>query len=186
MNCCDCKRIVVLSTEGEYYTKCLKILFFIYIFVIIGKIIAQDYDSIISNIICIFLLIITFIQANFLFAGILIFFVCSNLFYTLIFLGLRIQNRSESIIDKFSGDNGLYWYAVIFSILSVIFFLCLIYYSFKAYKEYKYCYKNYGHNSRGVDEEIRPLNRGDDRQDYSSAQPSDGFRAFTGRGQAVG
>ncbi len=146
MNCCDCRRIVVLSSDGEYYTKCLKILFFIYIFVLIGKIIAQDFDSIISNLICIFLLIITFLQANFIFAGILIFFICANLFYSLIFLGLRIQNRSSSIVDKFTGSEGLYWYAVIFSILSVIFFVVMIYYTFQAYKEYKYCYKNYGHS----------------------------------------
>jgi hypothetical protein len=146
MNCCDCRPIVKLNEEGFRLRKALQILFFLYISVIIGKIIVRDYDAILSNIICAFLLILAFLQANFLYSAILIFFAVANLFYALVFLGLRIQNRVESIPDHFTDNNALYWFAVVFTMVSVVFFFFLIYYCFQAYKVFKYLYTTYGYS----------------------------------------
>jgi hypothetical protein len=146
MNCCDCRPIVKLNEEGFRLRHILQVLFFLYMAVIIGKIIARDWDAILSNVICSFLLIISFLQANFLYTALLIFFSTANLFYALVFLGLRIQNKVSSIPDAFTDNVPLYWFAVIFTILSVVFFFFLIYYTFQAYKVFKYLYTTYGYS----------------------------------------
>jgi hypothetical protein len=146
MNCCDCRPIIKLNEEGFRLRKALQVLFFLYMAVILGKIIARDWDAILSNVICSFLLILAFLQANFLYTALLIFFSVANLFYALVFLGLRIQNRVNHIPDSFSNNDGLYWFAVVFTMLSAIFFVFLIYYTFQAYKVFKYLYVTYGYS----------------------------------------
>lgn len=146
MSFCDCKPIIKLNEDGYRLRKNLQILFFVYLAVIMGKIIITDYDAILSNILCAFMAILAFLQANFIYCAILIFFACANLFYSGIFLGLRIQNRVHDLPDHFTMNDGLYWFAVIFTILSIVFFCFLIYYSFQAFKTFKYLYITYGYS----------------------------------------
>jgi hypothetical protein len=141
---CRCDPIIKLTPQGERLKKILTILFFIYFLVIIGRIIIRDYNSIISDFITIIILMMTMFMCHYMIAGFLIWKVLFDLFYTLVFLGLRIQNKvTPSLSDPYEYIN-MYYPAVAISSLTCVFYCFLIYYAFQAYKEFKAIFYGYG------------------------------------------
>lgn len=136
MNCCQCEPMVALNAEGHRLVKILKILFFCYLALIVAKIVIGDFNGALSNVISMIILLLAFLQCNYLICGFLIFFSCFNLFYSLVFIGLRIQNNTAGIPDRFT-SSGLYISGIIIAVVSIGFYITLIYYAFKSYKEFK-------------------------------------------------
>lgn len=185
MNCCQCDPIVKLSAEAERLIKILKILFFLYLFIIIIKLIVGDFNSAVNNIIAMIILVVLFLQANFMFAGFLIFFTLFNIMYALIFLGLRIQNRVAHIPDRYTYSS-FYIPSIVVSVISLVFYIFLTYYTFLAYREFKALYFDYSYckiclNLAAVERDEVNEPRSVDR---NSNAP--GFSAFRGQGTVVG
>ena len=132
-----CQPIIHLNQEGHRLTKIMKILFFIYLFIIVGKIILKDYKGALTDFLCILILLTTFMCCHFILAAFLIFMVILSLFYSIIFLGLRVQNKLANLNDVYLKDDVSYVSVIVIQGLSLIFYIFLIYYSFQSYKEYK-------------------------------------------------
>lgn len=141
MNCCSCEPIVKLNPEGLKLVFILKILFYIFLVLTILQFFFIDFSGAINSIIALLVLFLLFNQANYMFAGLLMVFVTFSLFYASIFIGLRIQNRILGLKDVYT-EEGRYIAVLVIYSLSFIFYIVLIFYSFKAYKEFKallYC-----------------------------------------------
>jgi len=139
-----CQPIILLNQEGLRLTKILKIFFFIYLFILVGKIILKDYNGAFTDLICILILMTTFLCCHFILSAFLIFMVIYSLFFSLVFLGLRIQNRVAGLKDVYLKDDLSYYSIIVIQGLTLIFYSCLIYYSFQSYKEYKAIFMNGG------------------------------------------
>ena len=136
---CQCEPIVRLSVEGTRFRKILQILFFVYLIFLVGKIVVMEYQGLLTNILAILILLFAFIMCHYLLTGITIFFVIFSLFYSLIFIGLRIQSKVAKIPDKYAA-TAFYTAGIIVVGLSIFFYFVLTCYLFQAYKEFKALY----------------------------------------------
>jgi hypothetical protein len=82
-------------------------------------------------------------QCYYLTAGFLLFFVIFNIFNTLVFIGLRIQNKVTGLKDYYIVHN-TFTAVVVVQSLALIFYFFLSYYGFQAYKEFKAIHTNGG------------------------------------------
>ncbi len=147
---CKCEPVITLNQDCLKLNKTLKILFFIYIIFIIGKIFLRDYNGAFSDFLNILLLILCFLLCHYLIAGYLIFMVLFTTFYALVFLGQRVQNKVTGQLDIFL-IKGIFAPVIVLQTLSFIFYIILIYYLFQAFKEYKAVYFNGGGYSNNND-----------------------------------
>lgn len=140
---CQCEPIIRLTPEGERLNKILKVLFFVYLILIILKGVSGDFSGLFSDILVLLLLLITFLQCNYFFAGLLIFFLLFDVIHCLMFIGLRIQNKVVGLKDKYL-ELGFYTFALVVQCISLVFYIVLIVFSFKSYKEFKAISKGFG------------------------------------------
>jgi hypothetical protein len=143
---CNCKPVVQLSEKGKSIVGYLKIMFFIYLAIIIVQIVLQNLSYGLFSIIALAILLTTFLTCHFLYAGICIFILMFLTTIGLFFLGLRIQNKIAGIPDQYSSSNAYYIIVIIFQCGLLTFYGFLIYYLFEAYKEFKalYFHRGYG------------------------------------------
>lgn len=140
---CKCTSVISLNEEGKKIVKTLQIFFFIYLFLIIGHLIFQLWNFALLGLFLMLFLLITFLQCYYLSAGILIVTTIYQIFESLVFLGLRIQNTFAKINDDFI-IKGTSVPVSILMVICIIFYFFLIYYSFQAYKEFKAISKGAG------------------------------------------
>jgi len=143
---CNCQPVIQLSEKGKLIVGYLKIMFFIYLAIIVIQIVLQNVPYGLFSIIALFTLLATFLTCHFLFAGICIFILMFLSTIGLFFLGLRIQNKIAGIPDEYSSSNANYIIVIIFQCGLLTFYGFLIYYLFQAYKEFKalYLHRGYG------------------------------------------
>jgi hypothetical protein len=130
-----CKSVIPLTDECKRINNILKILFICNTVIVITKLILGDIKSLYSNLIVLLLFFSTFQICHFLLAGYLIFFMLFNLFYSIIFIGLRFQNKLSGVTEL--SDNNTLKAFIVLEVLSSIIYVVSIIYSFKAYKEFK-------------------------------------------------
>lgn len=131
-----CRKAIQLTPEGEKINKTLIILFFIQMGFIILRIIFERYDILFSSFISLIMLLVAFLTCHYFILMFLFFFTMFDLFFTLIFLGLRIQNWCIKEYDKYLTET--FYQAGLGIECGVFIFTCvLIYFVYKAYKEYK-------------------------------------------------
>jgi hypothetical protein len=131
---CSCKPIVNISERGRKVSKTLENLNYAYIILAFIKLLLGDFNSFINDLLTIFLLIMTFMQASFFMAGLLIFIVMFQTFYVLVFDLLILQNWYFNLMYISFGVSGFY---VFIMYVSLVLNVTLIYFIFQAYKEYK-------------------------------------------------
>lgn len=137
MFCNNCKPSVNLSSEGHRITKILQTLTYCFLFLIVLKLLFGDFNGFFNDILTLILLILTFIQTNYFMAGMLIFFLLFQSFYIFIFVGLILQ---DSILGMITIELNFSFFYLIITLLSLVLYCALIYYTFEAYKEYKALY----------------------------------------------
>ncbi len=142
---CNCRPVVTLSEKGKSLVSCLRILFFIYMIVVILQIVIQNFSNGFTSIISLLLLLGTFLTCHFLITGIFIFLTMFQIVSSFFFVGLIIQNKILGLQDIYSASNGYFITVIVFEILMILFFLTLIYYAFQAYKEFKALYFHIGY-----------------------------------------
>jgi hypothetical protein len=140
---CQCNPVITLTSEGARLAKILKVLFFLCIFLIVAKLVLGDLHGGLSGLILCAFIVITFLSCHYLFAGYTIFFAIFSLFYTIVFIGLRVQNKMAGLKDKFLMNN-IYTFLLVVEVLSFFYYFVLIYYSFQSYREFKAIYLNGG------------------------------------------
>jgi len=139
---CNCKPVIPLSEKGKSLQGCLRILFFVFLMIIIIQLIIQDFSNLFSSFITFIILVATFMMCHFLLAGILILFTMFEILISVFFIGLRIQNKIFGFRDKYSSSDAFYFTAIIVEVAVIIFYFILIYYAFQAYKEFKALFFN--------------------------------------------
>lgn len=191
MNNC-CQKVIPLTTEGERLTKILMILFFIDLALMIVKIVFKRYDSLFSMLISLVLLLATFLMCHYYLAMFLVFFICFDAFYSLIFLAQRLQNWIVELSDIYVTDK-FYKIAVWIEFAYFVFLIVLIIFVFKAYKEYKaISLGNLGDGLTGMFGNYNPL-RQDDTEENTNNNNVNGtssnngnYKPFSGKGTPVG
>lgn len=131
-----CLKSIVLTQEGEKLNRNLIILFFIEMIFIILRIIFERYDILFSSIIALIMLLVSFLTCQYFILMFLFFFTMFDLFFSLVFLGLRIQNGCTGEYDKYLSE-GFYLACLGIECTILIFTCVLIYFIYKAYKEFK-------------------------------------------------
>lgn len=134
---CTCEPPFPLSKEGKNITSVLKVMFFIYLALLVGIIIIGNTSVLFMYIIGMIFVLWTALQAGFQIAGIAFFFIILNGFYNFCFLGQRVQNKVMNLPDNFSDDNSLFVAAIVIESFAVIFHCILAFYLFEGYKEFK-------------------------------------------------
>lgn len=144
MDCCSCEPVIVLNEEAKRLAGVLKLLFFIYIAIVIAVILVGDFSGFMLYVIIILFLMMTFLQARYQIAGFAIFLVLFGAFNNLVFLGLRIQNKVLSLDDLYTGKNGLFVASIVIVSIAFGMHIVLGVYLFKAYCEFKAISKSAG------------------------------------------
>jgi hypothetical protein len=143
MFCLNCNPIVSLSPEGRHYVRVLKYLNYFYIIVTFFKLVLGDVNGFFNDFLTIFMLILTFMQANFVVAMIVIFILLMQTFYTLIFLLLILQNSYFGFVQI----NSLVATYLFLVVVSLFLYILLTYYTFLAYREFKALFKEQSQHS---------------------------------------
>ena len=200
---CNCKRVIQLTPEAEKLTKIIKILFFIDIILTIAKVFFARFDSLFSIIISLGLILATFLLCHYLLAGVAVFYILFDMFYSVTFLAQRLQNYV--LLGKFS-DRYLsvtrYLIGVWFELIYFIFLIVLFYFMFETYRVYKaialgYVNQPIGSSSYGGNEQSRGYaslsqNNIEDNKyfpngnDIEKSNIKQGYTAFSGKGTVVG
>ena len=131
-----CKKEINLTDEGEKLKKILIICFFIDLIFLFIRIFCGRFDGIFFTVIELLIFIMTFITCNYHTAAFLIFFTLFDIFYIILFLGQRLQNKIQKVDDTYL-EKKIHKIGVFIEIFFLIFLIFLIYFSFKAYKEFK-------------------------------------------------
>jgi hypothetical protein len=134
MFCFSCKPIVNVSSEAKRLGKNLENLAYIYLLITMLKLFLGDFDNFLNDIFTILMVILTYIQANFFMATFLIFMLIYQFFFVIVSFLLIIQDYSLGLIAIETGIQSFYIFLIF---LTCIIHICLIFYSFLAYKEYK-------------------------------------------------
>lgn len=143
-----CQPIIALTNECRKINNVLKILFMLNTLIVITKLILGDTKSLFSNLIVLVLFFATFQMCHYILAGYLIFFMLFNLFYSVIFIGLRFQNKLADVTEVIQPN--LLKALTILEIISSIIYILSIIYSFKAYREFKAISLNGGGYSKDI------------------------------------
>ena len=185
-----CKRAIVLTPKGEKYHNILVIFFFIDLVFLFIRIICGRYDGIFSTAIELLIFIMTFLTCHYIVAGFLVFFTLFDIFFIVLFLGQRLQNKLQKVTDTFL-EKKIHKIGLYIEICFLVFLIILIYFAFKAYKEFKAI--AFGQ----IDEGYEPLNKEDNvyngiNNNNISSSTNDrsnnngGFVPFSGQGYVVG
>ena len=185
-----CKRAIVLTPKGEKYHNILVIFFFIDLVFLFIRIICGRYDGIFSTAIELLIFIMTFLTCHYIVAGFLVFFTLFDIFFIILFLGQRLQNKLQKLTDTFL-EKKIHKIGLYIEICFLVFLIILIYFAFKAYKEFKAI--AFGQIGEGYE----PLNKEDNvyngiNNNNISSSTNDrsnnngGFVPFSGQGYVVG
>ena len=184
-----CKRAIVLTPKGEKYHNILVIFFFIDLVFLFIRIICGRYDGIFSTAIELLIFIMTFLTCHYIVAGFLVFFTLFDIFFIVLFLGQRLQNKLQKVTDTFL-EKKIHKIGLYIEICFLVFLIILIYFAFKAYKEFKAI--AFGQIGEGYE----PLNKEDNvyngiNNNNISSSTNDrsnngGFVPFSGQGYVVG
>ena len=131
-----CKRAIVLTPKGEKYHNILVLCFFIDLLFLFIRIICGRNDGIFSTVLELLIFIMTFLTCHYIVAGFLVFFTLFDIFFTILFLGQRLQNKIQNVNDTFL-EKKIHKIGVFIEICFLIFLIILIYVAFKSYKEFK-------------------------------------------------
>ena len=186
--CLNCKPVINLTEKAKKYRKYLFILFFVEIVIMILKIIFQIFSVDFSILIELLILSLTIIICHYIFCAFLIFLTFFDLFSTVYFLGLRMQNKFLNIDDEIINKHKM---SIVVQIIYLFFCIILIIFAFFAYREFKAI--SYGE----IDYE--PLNEEENQNNNNNnnvAIPvnnnnninnnNNNFVPFSGRGYVVG
>lgn len=134
-----------LSAKSYKLLTTIKILSFVYVLILILKIFYPEQNSIFGDFMAFFVLILLFKSKHHYIAGLEIYYIGFNMFYTSIFIGLRLQNFHFKLKDNFL-EEGILSFTIITSFISFIFYIIVIIFSFKTYQELKAQleYEDYG------------------------------------------
>ena len=183
-----CQRQITLTEKGEKYYKILIGCFFIDLIFLFIRIFCGRNDGIFSTIIELVIFIMTFITCNYIITGFLIFFTLFDIFFILLFLGQRLQNKIQKTEDLFL-QKGINKIGLYIEMCFLIFLIILVYLAFQAYKEFKAI--SYGQNYEGYE----PLSNNDNiieqgnnssNTSTSSNNNNKSFVPFSGKGYVVG
>ncbi len=140
---CTCEPKFPLSEEGLTLSRLLKIFALVFIIIsIVRMIVLLDFSSLINDIMVSFVIFFSALCANFILASLTVILLLFNILNTLLFVGLRIQNKSMNLRDPY-GRESKFIFILVFSSVSIIFSIICIVYCFKAYKEFKYLETEY-------------------------------------------
>lgn len=134
MNCFSCSPIVILSPEGREVKQILEKLTYAYLALVVLRLLLGDFNSFFNELIIIWFLVLTFMQASYIMASITIFILLFDAFYTLIFVMLIIQDYLLGMLERF--PLGFLVYFGI-NLLGLVISITLVHYLFKGYKEFK-------------------------------------------------
>lgn len=135
---CTCEPKFPLSEEGKKLSGILKILCIVYLIMTLTQVIVlRDFSSFLNDILICILILFAAFCANFFLASITVILLLFNILKALLFLGLRIQNRTLNIKDPY-GRESYFTFIIVFTITLVLFFIICIGYTFLAYREFKY------------------------------------------------
>ena len=181
-----CKKEINLTDEGEKLKKILIICFFIDLIFLFIRICCGRFDGIFFTVIELLIFIMTFITCNYHTAAFLIFFTLFDIFYIILFLGQRLQNKIQKVDDTYL-EKKIHKIGVFIEIFFLIFLIFLIYFSFKAYKEFKAIAFGQKEN------EYQPILKNENIQiDYNNINNNNNnnnnnnFVPFSGQGYVVG
>ena len=181
-----CKRAIVLTPKGEKYHNILVLCFFIDLLFLFIRIICGRNDGIFSTVLELLIFIMTFLTCHYIVAGFLVFFTLFDIFFIILFLGQRLQNKMQKVTDTFL-EKKIHKIGLFIEICFLIFLLLLIYFAFKAYKEFKAI--AFGQ----IDGGYEPLNKEDNGINNTNIISSTndrnnngGFVPFSGQGYVVG
>ena len=145
---CSCEPKFPLSEEAQKLSRTLKILCVVYlIFAVTRVIVLRDFSTFIGDLITSMLILFSAFCANFFLASITVIFLSFNILNTLLFLGLRVQNKTLNIKDPYKRED-LFIFIICYTLSLIIFLIICIAYSFSAYREFKYLDSEY--NKSGV------------------------------------
>ena len=197
--CLNCKPVIPLTEKAKNYRKYLVILFFVDIVIMILKIIFQIFSVDFSILIELLILSLTIIICHYIFCAFLIFLTFFDLFSTIYFLSLRMQNKFLKLEDEIINKHEM---AIIVQIIYFIFCIILIIFTFFAYREFKaisYGELNYeplnaeinvNHNNNNNNNNINvgiPVGNNNNNFDtFNNNNNSNSFVPFSGRGYVVG
>ena len=144
----SCEPKFPMSEEANKLSRILKILFFLYLVIsLVRMVVLRDFSSFLNDMVTSILLLFAALCANFLLASIAIILLLFNVLNTLLFLGLRVQNKTLNILDPY-GRPTLFNFIIFYTILLVIFYIICVIYTFYAYREFKFLESE--HNRSGA------------------------------------
>lgn len=134
MFCFNDGPMVSLSEKAKDINRYIEILLYGYIVVASVRLIFGDFNNFFNDIMTILSAFLSILQGNYFWTSILILFLILNVFYEMTNLLLIIQNWLLGLLSFNVSINQIYFFMVI---SSLIINICLIYFSFLAYRELK-------------------------------------------------
>jgi len=108
MDCCgQCQPTFPQTKELLSYLFCLKIASLFLVLVGLSKIFISDYNGLLNDFIVLVVIVVIVLCLDYYMSALLIFLYIFNIFHSMIFVGLRIQNTSLKITDKFTSHKFL-------------------------------------------------------------------------------
>ncbi len=140
---CNCNPVIPLSEKAMSINKCLKILFFFFLIVVVLQLVFQNFNNAFSSIITVIVFVLAFIMCHYLIAGFLIFMIMFDIYFSLTFIGLRIQNKVADLPDPFITSKGMFIAILTIESAIILFLIFTIYHVFQAFKEFKAIHLGY-------------------------------------------
>lgn len=134
MNCFSCRPIVTVSDQAKKLRIHLEKLTYIYATLAIIKLLLGDFNNFLNDILTILMIVLTFIQANYFMAAILIFILLFQTFFLTVTVMLILQNYVFGMLEI---TSSIQYFYLLLIFATYIVNLMLVYYTFKAYKEYR-------------------------------------------------
>ncbi len=137
MFCLSCRPIVKLSDEGKRISKHLETLTYTYILLAILKLLLGDFNNFLNDFLTVLMVVLTYVQANYFMASLLIFMLSFQAFFLMTGFLLILQNYYIGYLIIISFINYFYIFLIL---CTLIVNILLIHFSFLAYREYKALY----------------------------------------------
>jgi len=140
MDCCgQCQPTFPQTKELLSYLFCLKIASLFLVLVGLSKIFISDYNGLLNDFIVLVVIVVIVLCLDYYMSALLIFLYIFNIFHSMIFVGLRIQNTSLKITDKFTSHKFLLIGGLIIQSISIVFYILMTVLTFYIYKEIRFC-----------------------------------------------
>ena len=137
MQCLNCEPSISPSQEGKRLIELLRRLNYSFIFFILFKFLIGDSNGFLNDLLVVLLVYLTYKTIDYFKAAITIFLLIFQTIFYIASLMLIIQNSFFNIIDLRSAAGYL---LILVIVISLLFYMALIYFLFLAYKEFKAIY----------------------------------------------